>query len=178
MNNEIILFNAAGNYKIETEKFILGFKNEVNISIEPNFTSTPDAIVFRSWYGEEEWRPSPEASISLTVTPISGDSIWLKPMILEGTSLSDAKIKATRIESPLVYSINNSQKESLLSNIHKIVFKNRQTGIIFEIELPRRDISPIFQESIQITIKIKKEANIYPHGIICEPKAANLWVIR
>lgn len=33
---------------------------------------------------------------------------------------------------------------------------NNQTGLIFEIELPRSDISPIFQNSVLIMTKIEK----------------------
>jgi hypothetical protein len=36
--------------------------------------------------------------------------------------------------------------------------------------MPQDNISSVFQESIQIITN--------SHGIVCEPKAANLWVFK
>jgi hypothetical protein len=171
MKKEIILVDSAGNKKITSiSKYVLHFNSGANISIDLDDKWTPEGIVCRAWYGEDEWTPTADVSCTLVIAPTSSNIVWMKPMVLTGTSLADVKVKSASTGLPQIYSIVDDQKELPLLDVKQIRINDRETSSVIEIVMPQNNISLLFQESIQII------TNNY--GIVCEPKAANLWVFK
>jgi hypothetical protein len=171
MEKEIILIDFAGNKTITpVDRYVLHFNSGANVSLDFNDKWNPNGIVCRAWYGEKELEPSPDGSCTLVITPRASNIIWLKPLVLTGTSLSDVKIKAASTQLPQLYSRADSQKQLMSPDIKFITVKDPKTNLTFEIELPQNNVSTIFQESILITTSNK--------GIVCEPKACNVWVFK
>lgn len=171
MTKEIFLINSKDNKEITTvSKYRLCFDNGANISIEFNDKSLAQEIVCRAWYGEKEWEPSFEASCSLSLCPTSGNSVWIRPLVLVGTSLSDVKVKSVSTGLPQIYAIKNDQKQPILMDIKRIIVNVTEIPSVVEIIMPHDNISSLFQESVQIITN--------NHAIVCEPKAANLWVFK
>lgn len=170
MAKEILLIDSEGNKKIATaSKYILSFNNGANISIELE-KCLPLIIACRAWYGAQEWEPSFEASCSLSLCPSSSNSVWMKPLVLAGTSLSDVEVKSVSTGLPQIYAIENNQEQPLLLDIKRMILGVTETSSVIEIIMPQDNISSVFQESIQIITN--------SCGIVCEPKAANLWVFK
>ncbi len=170
MEKEILLIDSAGNKKFTTaSKYILNFNNDANISIEFE-ECLPLRIACRAWYGAKEWEQFFEASCSLLLCPSSSNSVWMKPLVLTGTSLSDVEVKSVSTGLPQIYAIENNQEQPLFLDIKRMILGVRETSSVIEIIMPQDNISSVFQESIQIITN--------SHGIVCEPKAANLWVFK
>lgn len=171
MKKEIVLVDSAGNKKTTTiSKYILRFNSGANISIDLDDKWTPEGVVCRAWYGESEWAPTLDASCTLVVTPRCGNIVWMKPLVLTGTSLSDVKVKSVSTELPQIYSIVDDQEELPFLDVKQIIVNDTKMSPVIEIVMPKDNLSPLFQESIQIT------TNNY--AIVCEPKGANLWVFK
>ncbi|RTL10001.1 MAG: hypothetical protein EKK54_12585 [Neisseriaceae bacterium] len=171
MTKEIFLIDSKDNKEITTvSKYRLCFDNGANISIELNDKSLAQEIVCRAWYGEKEWEPSFEASCSLSLCPTSSNSVWMKPLVLTGTSLSDVKVKFVSSGLPQIYAIENDHKQPILMDIRHIIINITEVASVIEVIMPQDNISPLFQESVQIITN--------DHAIVCEPKAANLWVFK
>jgi len=171
MEKEITLIDSAGNKRGTTiDKYILRFNSGANISLDFNDKWTPEGIVFRAWYGEQEWEPNPDGSCVLVLNPTAGNCVWLKPLVLTGASFADVKVTAVSTELPHLYSFVDNQEQLMPSDIKQIMTEDKKTSSVFEVMLPQANVSPIFQESFHI-----RTAN---HGIVCEPKACNLWVFK
>lgn len=171
MEKEIILVDAAGKEQVTlVDKYLLRFDSGANISLDFNDKWEPSGIVCRAWYGDKEWEPSIEGSCHLILNPSSGNCVWLKPLVLAGTSLVDVKIKTIATSLPQVYSVADVQEQLLSKSIEQIIVKDKSAGIVFQIQLPQADISPIFQESLNIFLE--------QYALVCEPKGSNLWVFK
>ena len=55
-------------------------------------------------------------------------------------------------------------------DIRRIIINITEVASVIEVIMPQDNISPLFQESVQIITN--------NHAIVCEPKAANLWVFK
>ena len=171
MKKEIVLVDSAGNKKVTTiSKYILRFNSGANISIDLNDKWTPEGVVCRAWYGENEWAPTLDASCTLVATPRCGNIVWMKPLVLTGTSLSDVKVKSASTELPQIYSIVDDQEQLPLLDVKQIIINDSETTSVIELLMPQDNIPLLFQESIQI-----RTNNC---AIVCEPKANNLWVFK
>lgn len=171
MSKEITLIDADGNPQFTVaDTCLLRFDSGANIRVDFNDKWVQVGIVCRAWFGENEWEPSIGGSCSLILNPSSGVGVWLKPLVLTGTSLVDVTIKAVTTQLPAVYLVVDAQEELLPTAIQQIVVKDKPTGIIFQIQLPQTGISSVFQESLHISIE--------QQALVCEPKAANLWVFK
>lgn len=170
MKKEIILVDSAGNKKITTiSKYVLHYNSGANISINLDDKWTPEGIVCRAWYGEDEWMPTADACCILEVIPSSGNIIWMKPLVI-GTSLADVKVKSASTELPQIYSIVDDQEQLPLLDVKQIIINDSETTSVIELLMPQDNIPLLFQESIQI-----RTNNC---AIVCEPKANNLWVFK
>ncbi len=168
---EIILVDSAGNKKVTTtDQYVFRFNSGANISLNLNDQRAPEGIVFRAWYGEGQGKPNPEGSCVLVLNPSCGDLVWLRPFVLAGTSFADVKVKAASTEPPQFYSIVNHQEQRMPSDIKLIAIEDKKTGLVFEVKLPQVDVAEVFQGSFHI-----RTVN---HGIVCEPKACNVWVFK
>lgn len=86
-------------------------------------------------------------------------------------------VKATSNNSPQLFSCTDNKENLVNSSIKAIKFKDYNTKLFFEIELPDITLSPFYRESILIST-LKDDGESKHQAILCEPTAANLWVFK